>query len=107
MMNLYDLPTSEIGNYDVMFDNLLGRCSRVSIITKDKKPLYLFKGTDHGPSCMSIAFIDTLFGRESTTASWNDNTKNLKDKPFTLEWLLEEFKKHRDSAYATIQYKGS
>jgi hypothetical protein len=96
MIDLWDEPHSESGDYDVFFGNIMGACSMVTVMRKDKEPI-----TDNG-SCLStafVAFIDVPIPGDDPRFAWHDNVNGLPDKPFTEEWCLEQYTLHREKAY--------
>jgi len=94
LIDLYDLPMSEFGDYEVFFGNILGYSSMITIMRKDKGSII----NGEPLTTAFVAFIDLPIGIESIRFAWHDNVKGLDELPFSPDWALEEFKKHREEA---------
>lgn len=97
MIDLYDLPRSETETHEVFFDNIMGVCSMVTIMRKDKGPI-----CGSGPLTTAfVAFIDVPIPGDEPRFAWHTNADGLEEKPFSKEWAVEQYKQHRSAVFNT------
>ena len=90
MIDLNELPRSETEDYDVFFGNITGACSMITIMRKGKVVV------PHR-SCAFVAFID--MNHDEPKFDWHENVEELPSKPFSEEWVIEQYKLHREKAF--------
>lgn len=91
MIDLWNEPHSETdGDYVVFFGNIMGACSMVTIMRKDKTA----EVVPHA-RCVMVAFIDVPIPDDDPRFVWHDNVNALEEKPFTEAWCVEQYNRHR------------
>lgn len=89
MIDINDLPHTEIGEYKLFFYNVTGAASMLHIMRKDKKDII----PRH--SVLMVAFIDDPMARDEPRFQWHNNVNELPKKPFDEEWAKAEWKRLR------------
>ena len=89
MIDLNDLPQSDCGEYLVCFDNILGHCSMITIMSKDGSDIQKTRGR-----CLMVGFVDSV--TDTPRYEWHSNARSLSQIPFDDKWIIDEWKKHRE-----------